>query len=242
VQKLKNGQSIMDLVGDEARRMEREVGPADRRKLDEYFTSVRELEGRLVQGQEWAKKPKPKVDMPPPKDIEDNADLVAQFRLMYDLIHLALKTDSTRIVTFYLSGVGGVVPKIGGVADDWHNLSHHGQDPTKIAMLRLIETAKFEALRDFLAKLKSTEEGGETLLDRTMVLFGSHLGNASSHDTRNLPLLLAGGGFRHAGHLAFDRTHNTPASNLYVSMLQRMGLEFDAFGSSSGTLSGLQPA
>jgi hypothetical protein len=157
---------------------------------------------------------------------------------MFDLIHLALKTDSTRIVTFYLSGVGGVVPKIGGVADDWHNLSHHGQDPTKIAMLRLIETAKFEALRDFLAKLKSTDEGDQTLLDRTMVLFGSHLGNASSHNTRNLPMLLAGGGFRHGNHLAFDRENNKPVSNLYVSMLERMGLEIDAVGSSTGTLNG----
>jgi hypothetical protein len=239
-QRLRNGESIMDLVGEQARQMQREVGPNDRQKLDEYFTSVRELEQRLVRGQEWVRKPKPKVDVPPPQDITDNADMIGQIRLMFDLMHLALKTDSTRIITLFISGVGGVVPKIAGVSDDWHNLSHHGQDPTKIEHLKLIELVKFEGFRDFLLKLKATQEQDETLLDRTMVLFGSHLGNASSHNTRNLPLVLAGGGFRHGQHLAFDRQNNAPVSNIYVSMLQQMGLEFDSFGSSSGTLNGLE--
>jgi hypothetical protein len=240
-QRLRNGESIMDLVGQQAKQMQREVGPNDRQKLDEYFTSVRELEQRLVRGQEWVRKPKPKVDVPPPQDITDNADMIGHIRLMFDLMHLALKTDSTRIITLFVSGVGGIVPKIAGVSDDWHNLSHHGQDPAKIEHLKLIELVKFEGLRDFLLKLKATQEQEETLLDRTMVLFGSHLGNASSHNTRNLPLVLAGGGFRHGRHLAFDRQNNTPACNIYVSMLQEMGLEFDSFGSSSGTLNSLEP-
>jgi hypothetical protein len=241
VQRLRNGESIMDFVGEQARQLQREVGPKDREKLDEYFTAVRELEQRMVRGQEWARKPKPKVDVQPPKDITDNADLVGQFDLMYDLIHLALKTDSTRLVTLYLGGSGGAgVPKIPGVQEEWHALSHHGQDPLKIEQLKLIELAKFEALREFLAKLRGTQEQEENLLDRTMVLFGSHLGNASSHNTKNLPVLLAGGGFRHGKHLAFDRQNNTPLSNVYVSMLQRMGLEFDAFGTSAGTLRGLE--
>jgi hypothetical protein len=237
---LRDGKSIMDLVGDQARQMQREVGSNDREKLDEYFTSVRELEQRLVRGQEWLRKPKPKVDIPPLKDIEDNADLTGQVRLMFDLMHLALKTDSTRLITFMVSGTGNGVPKIPGVSADWHNLSHHGQDPAKIEQLKLIEMMEFEALRDFLVKLKSTQEEDQTLLDRTMVLFGSHLGNASSHNTRNLPMVLAGGGFRHGRHLAFDRERNTPACNLYVSMLQRMGIELDSFGSSTGTLNGLE--
>jgi hypothetical protein len=237
---LRDGQSIMDLVGDQARQMQREVGSNDREKLDEYFTSVRELEQRLVRGQEWLRKPKPKVDVPPLQDITDNADLTGQVRLMLDLMHLALKTDSTRLITFMVSGTGNGVPKIPGVSADWHNLSHHGQDPAKIEQLKLIEMMEFEALRDFLVKLKTTQEEDRTLLDRTMVLFGSHLGNASSHNTRNLPMVLAGGGFRHGQHLAFDREKNTPACNLYVSMLQRMGIELDSFGSSSGTLSGLE--
>lgn len=238
--KLRDGQSVMDLVAEDARQMQREVGPNDRQKLDEYFTSVRELEQRLVRSQDWARQPKPKPGVAPPKDVTDNADMIAQTNLLFDMIHLALKTDSTRVATFFVSGVGGVVPKIPGVDDDWHNLSHHGQDPAKIEKLKRIEVVKFEALRDFLLKLKGTPEGGATLLDRTTVLFGSHLGNASSHSTRNLPLVLAGGGFRHGRHLAFDRVNNAPACNLYVSLLQRMGLEFGAFGSSTGTLTGLE--
>ncbi len=238
--RLRDGKSIMDLVGEQARQMQREVGNDDRHKLDEYFTSVRELEQRLVRGQEWIRKPKPKVDVPPPKDITDHADMIGQIRLMFDLMHLALKTDSTRIITFFLSGMGGIVPKIPGVSDDWHNLSHHGQDPTKIEHLKLIEMAEFEGLRDFLLKLKGTQEHEQTLLDGTMVLFGSHLGNSSSHNTRNLPIVLAGGGFRHGQHLAFDRQNNTPACNIHVSMLQQMGLEINSFGSSTGTLTGLE--
>jgi hypothetical protein len=230
----------MDLVGEQAKQMQRDVGTNDRQKLDEYFTSVRELEQRLVRGQEWARKPKPKVNVPPPKDITDNADLAGHIRLMFDLIHLAIKTDSTRVITLMLSGVGGVVPKIPGVADDWHNLSHHGQDPRKIEHLKLIELAEFQGLRDFLLKLHTTQEEDQTLLDRTMVLFGSHLGNASSHDTRNLPVVLAGGGFRHGQHLAFDRQNNTPLCNVYVSMLQRMGVEMNSFGTSTSTVSGLE--
>jgi hypothetical protein len=237
---LRDGQSVMDLVGEQARQMQREVGASDREKLDEYFTSVRDLEVRLVRGQEWLKRPKPKVDVPPFQDIADNADVAGQARLMFDLMHLALKTDSTRVITFFLSGGAGGPPKIPGVSEDWHNLSHHGLDPAKIAQLKLIELAEFQALRDFLLKLQATREGDETLLDRTMVLFGSHLGNSSTHNTRNMPMLLAGGGFRHGGHLAFDRLNNTPACNIYVSMLQRMCLEIDKFGSSTGTLSGLE--
>ena len=238
-QRLRNGESIMDLVGEEAKQMQREVGPADRQKLDEYFTSVRELEDRLVRGQEWSRKPKPKVDAKPPVDITDNGDLYGQIRLMYDVMHLALKTDSTRIITLYLGGGGGVVPKIDGVADDWHNLSHHGQDPIKLEQLKRIEVMKFEALRDFLLKLQASEEQGQTLLDRTSVLFGSHLGNASNHNTKNLPIVLAGGGFRHGQHLAFDRLNNTPLANVFVSLLQRMDLDIDAFGTSTGTMTGL---
>jgi hypothetical protein len=238
--KLKDGKSVMDLVGEQAKQMQREVGVADRQKLDEYFTSVRELEQRLVRGQEWAKTPKPKVDVPPPKDITDQADMIGQIKLMYDLMHLAIKTDSTRLITFLVNAGGGAVLKIPGVDQDWHNLSHHGQDPKKLERLKLIEAVEFEGLRDFLLKLKATQEQDETLLDRTMVLFGSHLGNSSSHSTKNLPMLLAGGGFRHGNHLAFDKQNNTPACNLYVSVLQRLGIETGSFASGTTTLTGLE--
>lgn len=238
--KLRDGKSIMDLVGEEAHQMQRQVGANDRQKLDEYFTSVRDLEQRLVRSQDWLKKPKPKVNVPIPRDITDNADMIGHIREMFDIMHLALKTDSTRLVTFLLNGSGGIVPRIPGVSEDWHNLSHHGQDPTKLAHLKLIETVEFEGLRDFLLKLKSDKEQNETLLDRTMVLFGSHLGNSSSHSTKNLPLVLAGGGFKHGKHLAFDRENNAPACNIFVSMLQRIGLDIGSFATGTTTVTGLE--
>jgi hypothetical protein len=240
VRRLADGQSIMDTVQDQARSIERRLGRRDRAKLDEYFTSVRELEERLVKGQAWAKTPKPWVNVPPPKDITNHADMVGRLRLMCDLVHLALQTDSTRLVTLAISGLS-VVPPIAGVSLDWHNLSHHGKDPSKLEQLAIIEKAELKLLGDLLTKLRATAEGEATLLDRTMVLYGSNLGNASSHDTKNMPMLLAGGGFRHGQHLAFDPANHPPLANLFVSMLQRLGLEDQTFASGTGPLAGLEP-
>jgi hypothetical protein len=136
---------------------------------------------------------------------------------------------------------GNGVPPIEGVSEGRHGLSHHGMDPAKIAQLRAIEIAELKIFAAFLGKLKvTTEDAGSSLLDQTMVLYGSNMGNASSHDTRNLPILLAGGGFKHGQHLAFDQNHNVPLSNLFGSMLQRHGLEIDRFSSGTGTLTGLE--
>jgi hypothetical protein len=157
---------------------------------------------------------------------------------MFDLIHLALQTDSTRLITMLLLGTS-LVPPIPGVSQGHHDLSHHGQDPKKIEQLKTIELEKMKTLKEFLTKLKQTEEQGESLLDRTMVFFSSNLGNASNHSSKNLPILLAGGGFQHGAHLAFDSAKPPPLSNLYVSMLQRLGVETEKFGSSNGTLIGL---
>ena len=158
---------------------------------------------------------------------------------MYDMIHLALVTDSTRIVTFFKNGINAV-PTIKGVTQDYHNLSHHGKDPEKISELAVIELEQLRALGRFLGKLQQTAEGGENLLDKTQVLFGSNLGNASSHNNRNLPVLLAGGGYRHGHHLAFDTDDNHPLPQLFVSMLQRIGLEEEQFADTSGSLPGLE--
>jgi hypothetical protein len=220
----------MDTVGAEAKSLQRSVGAQDREKLDQYFTSVRELEERLVRSEQWAKKPKPKVAMKPPVDVTNQADIVGRVRPMFDLIHLALQTDSTRLVTLRLQGHNSV-PPIEGVTQDWHNLSHHGKDPAKIDELAIIEKTELAELRSFYANLKASAEEGQNLLDRTMVLYGSNLGNSSSHDTRNMPIVLAGGGFKHGQHLAFDATNNTPLCNLYVQMLQRLGVDTGAFGS-----------
>ncbi len=238
--KLREGRSIMDAVAAEAKRLEARAGAADREKLGEYFASVREMELRLAKADEWTLKPKPRVDAKAPQDVANESDLVGRARLLFDLVPLALETDSTRLVTVLLQGRNDV-PPVAGVTIDHHNLSHHGQDPAKIAQLRLIEAEILKAFAGLLAGLKSRKEGAATLLDSTLLLFGSNLGNANSHDTRNLPILLAGGGFRHGSHLAYDAKKNTPLCNLFVTMLRRMGTEIDAFGSSTAaSLPGLE--
>ncbi len=235
MRKLHEGRSIMDTVGEEAKRLEKRFGSADRDKLDEYFTSVREMEQRLQKAEDWVQKPKPKVDLKQPQDIQDEKDLIGRMNLLFDLIPLAFQTDSTRLVTMVVQGRGDV-PAIPGVKADHHNLSHHGQDPEKIAQLRLIETAQLKALGILMDKFKARTEGGKTLLHSTSVLYGSNLGNANSHDWHNLPLLLAGGGFKHGRHFTGDAKNNTPMSNLFVSLMQNMGIEADSFASSTGAL------
>jgi hypothetical protein len=239
--RLRDGRSILDAVGGQARSLQQGLGTADREKLDEYFTSVRELEQRLATNEEWSKKPKPKVDAKPPQNVANPADLVGRARLIFDLIHLAIQTDSTRLITVMLLGTS-LVPPVAGVSLGHHDLSHHGQDPSKIEQLKKVEIEKLKTLHEFLAKLKETKEEEDSLLDRTMVFFSSNLGNAATHATKNLPILLAGGGFKHGQHLAFDPASPPPLCNLYVSMLQRLGIEAEKFGSSTGTLTGLEQA
>jgi hypothetical protein len=236
--RLKSGRSILDTISQQRAKLRHQLGPQDNEKVDEYFSSVRELEIQLGQSEEWLGKPKPKVDAEPPQDASQ-ADIVRQEKLWYDLIYLALQTDSTRLVTLVVSGLTGV-PQVDGVSLGYHDLSHHGQDENKLAQLRKVELAKMIALRDFLKKLHETREGEATLLERSMILYSSNLGNASNHDVKNLPVLLAGGGFRHGQHLAFDPAKPPPMCNLYVSMLQRLGIEAEQFASSSGTLTGLE--
>jgi hypothetical protein len=239
--KLRDGQSILDTVREQSKHMQMGLGANDREKLEEYYASVRELEQRLARAEQWAKKPKPKVEAKPPQNIANGADVVGKARLMFDLIHLALQTDSTRLVTLLLLGTS-LVPPVQGVSLGHHDLSHHGQDPSKIEQLKRVEIEKLKTFRDFLKKLKETKEDESNLLDRTMVFFSSNLGNASTHSAKNLPVVLAGGGFRHGQHLAFDAKNPPPLCNLYVSMLQRLGIEADRFGSSTGTLTGLEAA
>ncbi|MEM7784486.1 MAG: DUF1552 domain-containing protein [Planctomycetota bacterium] len=239
VTRLRQGASVMDMVLSEAKSLRNDLGREDRQKFDEYTTSVRELEKEMVRQQEWERKPKPIVQERVPDDIRDQADTVGRSKLMYDLIALALQTDSTRVAT--VMSVGWfAVPPIANVTEGYHTLSHHGKDERMLSQLALIEKKHMGILRDFLAKLEKTREDDDTLLDRTMVLFGSDLGNASSHNTTNLPIVLAGGGFKHGQHLAFDSQNNEPLSNIFVSMMQRMGLPIESFGSSTGTIRGLE--
>lgn len=239
MRRLGDGRSILDDVSDQAHSLRSNLGSEDRDKLDEYLTSLRELEQRMVNDESWAKKPKPKVEVEPPKDIPNAADLIGRTRLLFDLTHLALQTDSTRLITIMLAG-SSFAPPIPGVTLGHHDLSHHGKDPSKLEQLKIVEVETMKTLRDLLAKLKQSKEGNSTLLDLTTVFLGSNLGDGSSHSTQNLPVLLAGGDFQHGQHLPFDPKNPPPLCNLYVSMLQRLGIEADKFGSSTGTLTGLE--
>jgi hypothetical protein len=236
--RLADGRSVLDDVAAEAKRLQSGLGKHDREKLDEYATSVRELEKRLAKDEEWFRKPKPKVDEKPPRDNANGADVIGRMRLLLDLTALALQTDSTRLVTIGLGG-STFAPPIDGVTLGHHDLSHHGKDPAKLAQLKIVEVEIMKALRDFLAKLRDVKEDGASVLDRTSVFFGSNLGDGSSHSVKNLPVFLAGGGFRHGSHLAFDPQNPPPLCNLFVTLLQRLGVQTDRFGTSTGTLKGL---
>jgi hypothetical protein len=236
---LAQGRSILDLTSDSARTVATQLSPRDREKLDQYLTAVRDAEIRLHKAEDWEHRPKPKPPGPPPSDIENLADLVGRTRLLYDTIYLALASDSTRVITVCQPQFNGA-PPIDGVTEGYHNLSHHGQDPGKIAQLTLIEIEQIKLFRDFLARLHAADDEGSSLLDHTSVLLGSNLGNSSSHSNENLPIILAGGGFKHGQHLAFSPLKNTPLPNLFVSILQRLGIESDRFASSTGTLTGLE--
>lgn len=239
IRRLEDGRSILDDVSDQAKSLRSGLGREDRDKLDEYLTSVRDLEQRMVIDESWAKKPKPKVNVDPPKDIPNAADLIGRTRLLFDLSHLAIQTDSTRLITIMLAG-SSFAPPIQGVSLGHHDLSHHGKDPGKLEQLKIVELETMKTVRDLLTRLKQSQEDGSSLLDRTSVFFGSNLGDGSSHSTKNLPVLLAGGGFKHGQHLAFDADSPPPLCNLYVNMLQRLGIECESFGTSTGTLTGLE--
>ena len=228
VEAIRQGRSMLDFVGEQSRHLNRSLSKADQQRMDQYYTSVRELEQRLHSSEEWEYKPKPVVAADAPTDIDDSREFVAKTRMMFDVMKLALETDSTRLITFFIDTT--VI----------HNITHHGNRPEVVAELREKEEAQFAALAGFLAALDSAKEEGQSLLDRTQVLYGTPMGSANSHSNVNLPVLLAGGGFKHGQHLAFDTKHNYPLSNLYVSMLQRLGIEADMFSTSKGTMRGLE--
>ena len=238
VRRLRAGRSILDAVGERSRALSKSVGTADRNRLDEYFTSVRDLEGRLVAAERWEHTPKPVVTEPEPEDVRDKAALLEKTRLMHRMTRLALQTDSTRLVTLAVDSYDR--PHVPGVTSGHHPLTHHGNRPDALAELRLIEEAQLREFAGLLDELSGVEEPGGTLLDSTATLFGSHLGDANRHDNRNLPVILAGGGFRHGGDLSFDRDDNRPLCDLFVSVLQSLGVEADRFASSTGTLTGLE--
>jgi hypothetical protein len=235
LQRIRDGQSILDDVGGQISALTRRVGRADRERLDLFLSSVREAEQSLQQTELWQTTPKPQVDFPAPTNDYGGAQLIERSRQWYDLVRLALQTDSTRAISLWLGTQDR--PDIMGVNIGHHDASHHGQDPAKLEQLALIEEAEIRVFGEFLDKLRETREGDHSLLDNTAILYASNLGNSSSHDNNNLPILLAGGRFRHGGHVAFDTKNNTRLSNLFVRMLHHMEIEADSFGASTGVIS-----
>ncbi len=238
--RIRDGKSVLDAVKAQAEKARKSAGAADRPKLDEYFEAVREVEGKLQKAGAWAARPLPKPPGPAPVDAAPPADLITRARLMFDLAALALRTDSTRVVTLNVQGTGFVVP-LPGVSAHHHELSHHGKDPEKLKQLAAVEGELFKLLGGFADALAKTAEGDATLLDRTAVLVGSNLGNANNHDTRNLPILVVGGGFKHAGHVAFAGDTAPPLSSLFVSIARQTGAAVKGFGPSTSTLRGFEP-
>jgi hypothetical protein len=227
--------SILDAVQGDAKSLGRHLGQRDKEKLEEYFTSVRDVEKQIELRRQWAHVPKPDPKMKEP----NNKGFVSDLPLMYDLIALALQTDSTRIATFEIGG--DFEANAFGLNGGYHAFSHHGQRPEAIAALIKMERYQVEQFARFLNKLRSTEDGPGSLLDHSMVLFGSGMGNANSHTNGNLPIIFSGGGFKHGEHKAYPEKGlgRQPLCNLYLSMLQRFGIEVNKFGTSTGTLTGL---
>ena len=243
LQRLEERGSILDALQTEADRFGRKLGAADKSRLDQYFTSVREVEQRLAAAREWEQRPLPAAPQPPPAAIQDDKYFFEKFELMLAMAQLAFESDSTRIVTLMLDAFRTPIFRLGGqhdTSESYHGLSHHGQNELKVRQLEAADRQHMTVLGNLIRSLAGRTEEGGRLLDRTMVLYGSNMGDANIHDNANLPIILAGGGFRHGQHLAFKRENNTPLCNLFVSMLQRMGIETDSFGSSTGSLAGLE--
>lgn len=234
-QKLAEGRSILDELMSQTKSLLKRTTAADRARLEEYLDSVRTAEKNLAIEQALIDQPKPKVQQPQPDDIEDKTDLINRIKLLLNLVPLIIQTDSSRVISIVIQVLDGV-PQVADVKGGFHNLSHHGRNPAKINQLKKVEGAIVTCFAELLSQLKAKKEAGGTLLDNTMTLLGSSLGNANAHTPYNLPILLAGGGFRHGSYVAHDANNNTPLCNLFVRMLGNMGLGNDPFSSSTGEL------
>ena len=230
--------SVLDAVREQANGFARHLGPRDREHLDQYFTAVRELERKLRMNAEWVDRPKPKVKLKRPEKGEGQKK---NLPLYYELMALALQTDSTRVATAWADG-GNLLEDFGLSYPSYHKYSHHGRLPELVEGLLKIERHQMECLAKFLDQLQSTPDtlNGGRLLDHTMVLAGSGLANGSSHSTHNMPILVAGGGFRHGRHHVSpeEPERRIPLNNLYLTIAQHFGLEIDRFNTSTGTLNG----
>lgn len=242
LQKMEERKSILDTLLDDTRRFRKSLGRDDQSRLDQYLTSVREVEERLQLARQWETRPRPVTRQSPPDEIRDQKLFFEKFDLMLSMARLALESNSTRIVTLMVDAFATPAFQLQPdqkTTEGYHNLSHHGQAEHKVQQLEDADLRQMKLLLKTFESLAKTREGEDRLLDRTMILFGSNMGDSNSHVNTNLPLLLAGGGLRHGRHIAFPSDRNRPLCDLFVTMLQQLGVDADRFGSSSGTLSEL---
>ena len=235
-ERFKRHTSILDVVGEQAKALNRQLGKQDQDKLAEYFDAVRTMEKKIVQQEPWLQRPKPETDVKEPNPGNGTAE---QLKVMIEMIALALQTDSTRAITM----VSGFANGDFGLNGGYHGFSHHGERPEPVAALKKIEGFQISMMSYLIDLLKGQEDpiNGGTLFDHTAILYGCGMAEGT-HQTKNLPLVLAGGGFKHGEHKVYpkEESRRVPAANLLLSILQNSGLEIDKFGSSTGTLRGLE--
>ena len=240
-QSLSDNGSLLDLLLDDSRSLKTKLATQDRNKLEEYLTAVRETERKLVRRKEWINIPKPKAKRPRVDEDQPQTSYPYDMSLFFEVMVMALQTESTRVMVYQMPG-GNRHFTFDGITLGYHTLTHHGQNPEKIAQLQIIDNYYLSQLAGFIDRLKKVKDvDGQPLLDSTVLLLGSGMGNASSHSSRNVPALVAGGGFKHGQHHTFPKQGNngTPLSNLYVTLLQQFGIETDRFASSSGNLNNI---
>jgi hypothetical protein len=228
--RLKHRGSVLDALRDSANALNRTLNAVDRNKLDQYLTSVRDVERRLQMSKKWLNRPKPKPSMS--EVLDEERQHIDEVALFYDLMALALQTDSTRVATLE-TGMGFRTEEL-DLGFGYHGLSHHGKSDDRIGQLRVVEAFLTTKLSGFISRLKEAQ-----IFDNTLVVFGSGMSDGSSHSNRNLPVLLAGGDLEHKGHLVCpaEQHKRVPLSNLWLSLLQWFGSEADRFGRSTGTFS-----
>lgn len=244
IRRLQDRQSILDVLLTDMQKVSRHAGKHDRERLDQYLTAVRDLEQRMHSQREWEGRPRPAITSAEPQDVAEPARVFERLQLMLEMAILALQSDSTRIITLMVDAFA--TPRFQLAEEqqttvDYHNLSHHGQDEVKLAQLRDADHRQMKLLAQLFAGLDQVREQSGGLLDSTMVLFGSNMGDSNTHVNTNLPVLLAGGGLQHGKHHVFSAEKNRPLCDLFVSMLRRMGVTTESFGSSVGNLDELLP-
>ncbi|MGL4419553.1 MAG: DUF1552 domain-containing protein, partial [Gemmataceae bacterium] len=233
--------SVLDLVREQAKGYERSINAADRAKFDEYLTAIRDAEAKIQGMKRWADVPKPPAKFDEDEHAHSNVDYGTLSPLMFDLLFLAMRSDSSRVFTAGY-GIHNHVIELDGVKAGYHTLSHHGNLAEKLKQLQIIETFYMQQMARFMEKLKNARTERSNLLDETMVWFGSGLGDAARHSNRDLPIILAGGGFKHGTHLDCKRPdgRQTPLNNLFTTMLQNFGVKTDRFNNATGTMSQLK--